>query len=210
MQKTKVLNLYCGIGGNRRRWQNVDVVAVEINPDIANVYQDLFPEDQVIIGDAHQYLLENYKNFDFIWSSPPCPTHSQYRYNVGVLGKGFEGVYPDMTLYQQIIFLQYHFKGKYAIENTISYYDPLVPPQKISRHYIWANYSIPDIKIESTGIRDKNKISELESFLGYDLSSYKIPNKRQIPRNCVNPLLGDHVFQHSLITQKTGQLALTF
>ena len=193
----KALNLYAGIGGNRKLWQGVDVTAVEDNPGIAEVYGNLFPEDKIIIDDAHGYLLEHYSEFDFIWSSPPCPTHSQYRYNVGVRAKGFDGVYPDMKLYQEIIFLMYHYAGKWAVENTVSYYKPLIEPQKVSRHYIWANFQIPNIKLKTTGIRDKNKISDLENFLGYDLSMYKISNKRQILRNCVNPLLGLHILECS-------------
>ena len=70
----KILNLYAGIGGNRKLWGNKHkVVAVEIDPKIANIYQDFFPEDKVIIEDAHKYLLEHSHNFDFIWSSPPLP-----------------------------------------------------------------------------------------------------------------------------------------
>lgn len=60
----KVLNLYSGIGGNRKLWKNVDITAVEIDPKIAEIYQDTFPEDKVIVADAHQYLLENYKKFN--------------------------------------------------------------------------------------------------------------------------------------------------
>lgn len=71
----KVLNLYCGIGGNRRQWENVEVTAVEHNESIAAIYKDLFPNDIVIVADAHQYLLDHYSEFDFIWASPPCPTH---------------------------------------------------------------------------------------------------------------------------------------
>ena len=37
----KVLNLYAGIGGNRKLWENVEVTAVEIEPDIATVYQEI-------------------------------------------------------------------------------------------------------------------------------------------------------------------------
>jgi len=70
----KVLNLYAGIGGNRKLWEDVDVTAVELNPDIAKIYQDFFPNDKVIVADAHKYLLKHYKEFDFIWSSPPCQT----------------------------------------------------------------------------------------------------------------------------------------
>ena len=73
LQRYKVLNLYGGIGGNRKHWKDVDVTMVELNPEIAAIYQDFFPGDKVIICDAHQYLLDHFKEFDFIWSSPPCP-----------------------------------------------------------------------------------------------------------------------------------------
>ena len=77
----KVLNLYAGIGGNRKLWNGVDCTAVEIEPKIAKIYSDFFPKDKVIVGDAHQYLLEHYDDgWDFIWSSPPCPTHSITRF----------------------------------------------------------------------------------------------------------------------------------
>ena len=196
----KILNCYGGIGGNRKLWGDEhEITAVEMNPEIANIYKDFFPDDTVIVGDAHQYLLEHFAEFDFIWSSPPCPSHSQYRQNVGVIGKGFKPLYPDMKLYEEIILLKHNFKGDYAVENTVSYYEPLVKPQKISRHFIWSNMSIPPLELPTTGIRDKNKISHLEKFLGYDLSGYKIPNKRQILRNCVRSELGLHILNESKI-----------
>jgi DNA (cytosine-5)-methyltransferase 1 len=185
----KVLNLYAGIGGNRTLWKDIDVTAVEQNKDIAAIYADLYPLDTVIIDDAHQYLLKHYTEYDFIWTSPPCPTHGQYRYNVGVRAKGYKGIYPDMKLYEEIIFLQYHFTGLYVVENVISYYDPLIQPQKIGRHYIWANYPIQDFDSDVANIRSKNKISDFD----IDLSKYHVPNKRQILRNCVNPDLGLHI-----------------
>jgi len=193
----KTLNLYSGIGGNRKLWKDVSVTAVDHSKEIASIYSNLFPQDKVIVSDAHKYLLEHFSEYDFIWSSPPCPTHSQYRYNVGVRAKGYKGVYPDMKLYEEIIFLKYHFKGKWVVENTISYYEPLIKPQKVSRHYFWANFHIEDIKIKPTGIRDKNKISSLEQRLGFDLSAYKIKNKRQILRNCVNSELGNHILKQA-------------
>lgn len=109
----KVLNLYSGIGGNRKLWDNVGVTAVEFNPEIAKVYQQLFPQDEVVVGDAHQYLLDHYEEFDFIWSSPPCPTHSRINFSNG--GR-WDVKYPDMRLYQEIILLQTWFKGKYVVE----------------------------------------------------------------------------------------------
>ena len=52
----RVLNLYAGIGGNRKYWENVEVTAIEYNEEIANVYKQLHPNDNVIVADAHEYL----------------------------------------------------------------------------------------------------------------------------------------------------------
>ena len=96
----KILNLYSGIGGNRKLWSDEhDITAIELHPDIARIYQNHFPNDTVIIGDAHEYLLQYYKEFDFIWSSPPCQTHSSFRQNICVRYRGTEPKYPDMKLY---------------------------------------------------------------------------------------------------------------
>ena len=187
----KVLNLYSGIGGNRKLWENVDVTAVEIVPEIAIVYKDFFPDDEIIIGDAHQYLLDHYKEFDFIWSSPPCPTHSRMRRWMQV-DYTVDAVYPDMTLWQEIIFLESHFKGKYCVENVISYYDPLIKPQTIGRHYYWANFLIRESKPdESRTVRDRTK-EELMAIHGFDLTQYiNLTEKRKILRNCADPEIGN-------------------
>jgi DNA (cytosine-5)-methyltransferase 1 len=63
-----VLNLYAGLGGNRKLWKNVDVVAIESDPKIAAVYEKLHPEDDVFVEDAHTLLLDVFDQFDFIWS----------------------------------------------------------------------------------------------------------------------------------------------
>ena len=112
----KILNLYSGIGGNRKLWQGVEVVAVENKKEIAKIYQDFFPNDNVIIADAHEYLLEHYKEFDFIWSSPPCPTHSKMNFLHDI--KGIKIKYPDMKLYEEILFLKHFFNGKWIVENV--------------------------------------------------------------------------------------------
>src|SRR3990167_10923497 len=135
----KILNLYAGIGGNRKLWGDEhEITAVENVPEIAKIYADFFPKDVIIIGDAHQYLLEHYKEYEFIWSSPPCPSHNKIRNEAGVGSGQNEPIYPDMKLYEEIIFLQHMFKlensgfkGKYVVENVVSYYKPLIPPQEV-------------------------------------------------------------------------------
>ncbi len=202
----KVLNLYAGIGGNRKLWKNVNVTAIENNPEIAKIYQEFFPNDKVIIGDAHLYLLENFKEYDFIWSSPPCQSHSVC--NHFLKGQGIFR-YPDMKLYEEIIFLKHFYKGKWIIENVKSYYKPLIKPQEIGRHYFWSNFFLPNIEVEyqiGTMNRQVSKekqrkaiireaqIPELIDLHGLNLMNIKIKNKRQVLRNCVLPKIGLHIF----------------
>jgi DNA (cytosine-5)-methyltransferase 1 len=106
MSKYKILNLYACLGGNRYKWDEVaeiEVTAVELDPELAKLYQERFPNDKVIIADAHQYLLDHYKEFDFIWTSPPCPTHSRL-VNTNKNRDNVTNKYPDMKLYEEIIF----------------------------------------------------------------------------------------------------------
>ena len=188
----KVLNLYAGIGGNRKLWEDVEVTAIEFDPKIAEVYKDFFPDDTVIVTDAHQYLLEHFEEYDFIWSSPPCPTHSQLR-KYSLVTRGIvDPVYPDMRLYQEIIFLQHHFKGLWCVENVIGYYKPLIKPQEKGRHYFWANFLIRDITIPSGQI-EQGTIDIWQEKTGFDLSPYNGIDKRVMLRNCVNSKLGEHV-----------------
>ena len=189
----KTLNLYAGIGGNRLLWEDVDVVAVEWDKRIASIYKDFFPNDEVIITDAHQFLLNNFEDYDFIWSSPPCPTHSQIRYRLGVLTKTIEPVYPDMKLYEEIIFLTHHHKGKWVVENTEPYYKPLIKPQKCGRHKIWANFFIIDIEEKGKGYTRLGTLEELQELKGFNLDKYKNIDKKTILRNCVNPETGLHI-----------------
>lgn len=186
----KVLNLYAGIGGNRKLWKDVEVTAVEINPQIAKIYQDFFPQDKVIVMDAHDFLLAYYKNFDFIWSSPPCPTHSR----MGKSNMLRKPVYPDMKLYEEILFLKHYFKGKWVVENVITYYEPLIRPQEVQRHYFWANFRIPKERFsteKTCSINDRERLSKLFDI---DIDQYEGIDKRKCLRNCVLPKLGKYVF----------------
>jgi len=180
----KVLNLYCGIGGNRKLWGGHDITSVELNKDIAEKYKKLYPEDNIIIADAHQYLLDHYQEYDFIWSSPPCQTHSRTNYFINAISK--KSRYPDLKLYEEIIFLDQFFKGKYCVENVISYYEPLIKPQKIGRHYLWANFNIPKIK------QPKKDIGKM---CGKNQTASQKPIEE---RNAVNSKLGLHILNRAL------------
>ena len=205
----KILNLYAGIGGNRKLWGgDIEVTAVELNPDIAKIYQDFFPDDKIVIGDAHQYLEENYNKFDFIWTSPPCQSHSSFRQNICVRYRNTKPEYPDMKLYQEIIFLQYNSKCKWVVENVKPYYEPLIHGKLIQRHLFWSNFGIENINIKNDDIRTA-QIPQLQKQLNINLDKYKLPNKRQILRNCVEPKLGLHILnQAKNIKTNDKQLSL--
>ena len=187
----KILNLYAGIGGNRKLWTgDIEVTAIENDSKIAKIYQDFFPDDKVIVEDAHEYLLKHFKEYDFIWSSPPCPSHSRMRFNHK------EKIYPDMNLYQEIILLKHHFKGKWVIENVIGYYDPLIKPLEFHRHYFWSNFLILSKEVEKLETTKKLKEREfLQGKLGFDLDKYNGVDKRLLLRNCVHPQIGIHIFE---------------
>lgn len=195
------LNLFAGVGGNRKLLpENVKVTAVEYNEEIAEVYQSLYKNDTVIVGDAFDYLKKNFERFDIVAGSPPCPSHSKMmkftRHKVAD--------YPDMRLYGMIIFLDNFFKGKWVIENVKPYYEPLIKPTvEIGRHLFWSNFPISKIQgpDQPKGFINKSTLEgkrQMMDWLGihFDKTIYYGNNHCpvQILRNCVHPEIGLHVF----------------
>jgi DNA (cytosine-5)-methyltransferase 1 len=205
MKTIKVLNLYACLGGNRLKWDEVaqeagidmQVVAVEWDEELARLYQERFPNDKVIVADAHQYLLDHYKEFDFIWSSPPCPSHSKARY-WGFGKNGKQPLYPDMKLYEEIIFLKYHFKGKWLVENVNPYYEPMLNPYKKERHTYWCNFILPNVisKRNDTSLVQSSVMQDLCDFHDYDFRQYKGKQRvLKIARNLVDYEAGRTIFE---------------
>jgi len=197
----KILNLYACLGGNRYKWNEVkddiQVTAVEYDPELAKLYQERFPDDTVIVADAHQYLLDHYKEFDFIWASPPCPTHSRL---VTSNKNKIPMKYPDMKLYQEIIFLDNFYEGKWCIENVIPYYEPLIPAQKRGRHLYWTNFILPQDIGERPPVGIGQGINEhqrLEEF--HDIKcKASIGGYRCVLRNLVDYEAGKTIFETAL------------
>ena len=228
----RVLNCYAGIGGNRALWpHDVEVVAVELDPDIAAAYAHLWPNDTVIVGDAHEYLLDTITEvFDLRWASPPCVTHSKL--NRFQAGKG-KYRYPDLgQLYGEIILLrEFAPEGSaWVVENVIPYYPPLIPPTTLlDRHYVWSNRQLPYIGLDMVGrkriTRDRkspkgNKtlsrmmIAEAKDWedeygicLPQSAQGWSREKRRKVMRNCVDPRLGeavwDAIFSYDVSEQPT-------
>jgi DNA (cytosine-5)-methyltransferase 1 len=184
MEKYKILNLYACLGGNRYKWDEVadeakieiEITAVELDKELAKLYQERFQNDIVVVADAHQYLQENYENFDFIWTSPPCPTHSKLQLAwKNMKRRNFKMPYPDLKLYEEVIFLKHYFNGKYCVENVIPYYEPLIPAKKRGRHLYWTNFNLPNNLNERKQPKDfaKGNIEELSKFHNYNFRKYK-------------------------------------
>ena len=194
----KILNLYAGIGGNRKLWGDEhEITAVEYEPKIAKVYAHYFPNDTLVIDDAHQYLLDHHSEYDLVWSSPPCPTHSGTNHFLNAQG---HIRYPAMELWQEILYLKHFHKGLYVVENVISYYEPFIEPQTRGRHYFWSNFKMPEYADDFVQIGTMNQKSRLtiaqsevkdfERELGYDLRAFDLDDSRKVLRNCVLPELG--------------------
>lgn len=204
----KVLNLYAGIGGNRQKWEGVEVTAVEKTEAIAEVYQSLYPMDKVVVGDAHEYLLKHHAKFDFIWASPTCQTHSK----MNKFTRHKKVRYIDANLYQEIILLQHFFKGKWVVENVVPYYEPLIKPTaRIGRHLFWSNFPITPFEISSP--KNFTKLATIQGkkvmmdWLGihFDKNIYYEGNHCpvQVLRNAVHPLMGAHVFNCAFEKEQT-------
>jgi DNA (cytosine-5)-methyltransferase 1 len=206
MKKYKILNLYACLGGNRYKWDEVakeagieiEVTAVELDPVLADMYQERFPNDKVIIADAHQYLLDYYQEFDFIWTSPPCPSHSRMRKtNTGEGERKSKATYPNMVLYEEVLLLQHFFKGKYVVENVIPYYEPLIQAKKRGRHLYWSNFNLPNsLKDRKTNNFINSKVDDLCKFHDYDFKKYKGSQRiDKIARNLVDYEAGRTIFE---------------
>ena len=198
----RVLNLYAGVGGNRKSWTDCEVTAVEYTQNIADVYQRLYPSDTVVVADAHQYLLDHYNEFDFIWSSPPCQSHSR----MIRCGKNRKPRYPDLRLYEQILFLQHNFDGSWIVENVVPYYEPLILAIQRGRHLFWSNFAIPEFEpppppkdfINQTTVAGAEA---LKDWLGihYEGNIYYEGNHcpAQVLRNAVHPEIGRIIMEAS-------------
>lgn len=215
MEKYKVLNLYACLGGNRYKWTDCEVTAVELDEEAAQLYQERFPNDKVIVADAHQYLLDHFKEFDFIWSSPPCPSHSKVRVSQKSR-ENFNFLYPDLKLYEEIIFLDNFFDGKYVVENVTPYYEPLIPAQKRGRHLYWTNFILPnnlnERKLNGSLCLMENEINVLSEFHDYDFRKYKGKQRLdKMARNLVDYEAGLTIFNVArgiFEKPKTNQLEL--
>jgi len=199
----KVLNLFAGLGGNRKYWDdvardkgiNIEVTAVEFDPEIAKAYAKRYPNDKIIVGDAWDYAAKNYLDFDFIWASPPCQSHSRLNFCNNSRNETTR-VLPDFRLYELISYLKTFCKKAFVVENVVPYYEPLIKPTaKIGRHYFWSSFSVSEINAPAFRVIKHVKNADFKDF---SLDEFKIKNKRQAIRNEVDYEIGKKIFERYL------------
>lgn len=191
----RVLNAYAGIGGNRHLWPaEWDVTAVELDERVAAEYARRYPSDTVLVEDAHAFVLEHAHEFDAVWTSPPCPTHSRLaKVNASRYGKKLE---PDPRLMAEVAHLS-SIDVAYVVENVHTYYRPAILPDLVTdRHYYWM--SRPPLMlapIERTIIGTwegySTSADDLADAYGLPrLERSSVPNRVRAMRNAVVPVEG--------------------
>ena len=139
--------------------------------------------------DAHEYLLDNFDQFDFIWSSPPCQSHSGLsRLNFYKYG---QRRYPDLRLYEEIIFLRQYCEASWVVENVVPYYKPLIHGEVRGRHMFWSKRYIPEFNFSGVSVGKGASRRDYEECLGVTLPKGV---EFQWIQNMVHPRLGLEIF----------------
>lgn len=202
----RVLNAYAGIGGNRHLWPaHWAVTAVEWDPKVAAEYSRRYPADTVIVGDAHAAVMETAGDYDAVWSSPPCPTHSRLAL-VNVSRHGIP-LAPDPRLWLEVEHLS-SSKIAYVVENVHTYYVPPVAPDLVSaRHYYWAS-DVPLMltPLASSGqLRPDTTMAQFARLFGLPpLRHGAVSDARKAMRNAVDPIEGLEVASAAFAAVRVG------
>ncbi len=180
--KIKILDLFCGIGGVAKGFQrylleqgmSFEYYAVDVDPKVLRAHKKFNPLSNTILRDAYSFTDDELLEFDFIWASPPCETHSRLNfYNWGNPKKYKE---PDMRFYELIEML-YRLNIPFVVENVEPYYKPPIKPSvKVYRHVLWTNLSIRPFRVDLPNFSDvKDDVKSLTKYHG-------------VPRDVVNTL----------------------
>lgn len=182
VREMKILNLYAGVGGNRTYWSDHEVTAVDNSKKVCSVYKERFYEDEVVHSDAKEFLERHYDEFDFIWASPPCVSHTQ-------LARFHRPRLPDFELYEIIIFLREHYCGLWCVENVKPYYKQLIPAEERGRHLLWLNYWLPEFNVPEIPFTDD--LERYEEYYQFALpEKWTHKQKRTAYRNLTHPRIG--------------------
>jgi len=220
-----ICNAFGGVGANTHNWSRDkhDITHIEYNKEIARCNEQLHPEDTVVVEDAIIHLENNWDQYDYIWASPPCPSHSSIR-KAGAKKGQYTAKMPDMDLYSVIVFLDEFFQGEFTVENVKPYYKRLdkqerekirnrqtvIPPaSETSRHLFWSSHEVPEVRLPTQNIHHGNH-SDMTEWLGIpELNDYTFQSveKRKVLRNCVHPKIGEAILKSKNVKQQKLQVS---
>ncbi|MCE7740456.1 MAG: DNA cytosine methyltransferase [Candidatus Heimdallarchaeota archaeon] len=201
----KVLDLFAGVGGTAKGIQTFlqeknipfQYVAVENDPETIKAHLKLNPDSEIEFRDAY---LTSIKDYDFIWASPPCTSHSQ-------LNMYMNRKQPDMRLWSLITRLQQQ-QIPFIVENVEPYYrEPIPHTLELGRHRFWSNKPIIPFEVPKMpkdwgwmGIPDWEKFHEINTRV---TKFIKDPLKRrQLLRNIVHWTISYRIIEQILFPKQ--------
>ncbi len=217
----KILSAFCSVGIGETFWpiKEHEITGIEALPVLAEEYKKRFPNSNVLIGDAYNYISLMHDQYDVIFATPPCQSRSRL---TSINSRQHNKPEEDLRVFELIEFLEDNFAGNWIIENVISNIIPKVNPSlKIGRHHIWSNIPLrgyikvpkPDFRFDKgtyskAGLNQtKTYLSDLQNYLGVTLSKrFYIRGNHdpgQIYREGLHPILGKSLLNQLLNPPKT-------
>lgn len=180
------------------------ITAVESDEDIAAIYQAQFPGDEMVVGDALEFVEKHLTEFDFIWASPPCQTHSVLNIPTHAQTNRLPHIPDDKSLYGLIRWLKKWIDPNqlFIVENVKDYLGYLIQPNSmLARHPVWSNFPIPKKHFNRLKDMDHKSWKQLcewhkidQKLIPKTLSWEKNHDKRRtILRNCVDYKIGKYI-----------------
>jgi len=200
----RVLDLYAGLGGTDKGIRKVaaekniklDYYAIEIDPAVCQAHKKNHLESNVICADVKDWL-DKVTDFDFVWASPPCQTHSINNYSNKAIGYKTKPV--DWSLWHVIDILQRAETIPFVVENVkIWYNEPFKHNFKLDRHYFWTNLQLVPFDYHKKPAKEWCHISVKDWQEYHQLEPATTGDKRQQLRNCVHWSIAAGIFEQFL------------
>jgi len=120
-----------------------EYVAVDNDRKVLQVHSLLNPHSKTVLEDAWLISDDRLLQYDFVWASPPCESHSV------LCWKRKDKPKPDMRLWWLIRRLR-KLKVPFIVENVRPYYGTILKPTaKAGRHLLWSNLSLKSVQLNS-------------------------------------------------------------
>lgn len=189
MSKIKFLNTFAGVGGNTELLDRdkFEVTHIELYSKPTRYLEENFPNDIVLRKNAWRYIPENFRDYDIVWASPSCKTHSRarvFQLSDRYVNGNFE--LPDERLWMLIKWLKvFGSRMIWIVENVIPFYTSIeIPTALVGRHLVWSNKRIGDKSFEADQIIYKQKGS--------------------FDRDRMNPEIGKYIIEQAINDKQTS------